>query len=78
MIAGKFVLTPPDHPWFLKNTESSVLAKLLNMGYQNLSEFKPVQGLRDVFLNFIIDYYGLHLGNKLNIKSLEILRLILH
>ena len=78
MIAGKFVLTPPDHPWILKNPESSVLAKLLNMGYQNLSEFKPVQGLRDVFLNFIIEYYGLHLGNKLNMKSLEILRLILH
>ena len=78
MIAGKFVSPPPDHPWFLKNTESSVLTKILDMGYQNLSEFKPGQGFRSVYLNFIIDYYGLHLGNKLNLKSLEILRIILH
>jgi len=78
MIAGKFVLSPPDHPWILKSSESSILAKLLDMGYHNLSEFNPVQGLRNFFINFIVEYYGLHLGNKLNIKSLEILRLILH
>jgi len=78
LIAGKFVSSPPDHPWFLKNTESSLLARLLDMGYQNLADFKPVQGLRSVFLNFIIEYYGLQLGNKLNIKSLEILRILLH
>ena len=78
MIAGKFTSSPPDHPWQLKNPESSILAKLLEIGFQNLTDFKPVQGSRNVFLNFIIEYYGLHLGNKLNIKSLEILRLILH
>jgi len=78
MIAGKFVSLPPDHPWFLKNTESSVLTKLFEMGYHNLSEFKPAPGLRSAYLNIIIDYYGLHLGNKLNLKSLEILPLILH
>ena len=78
MIAGKFALSPPNHTWFLKCPESSALAKLLGLGYHNLSEFKPVHGLRNVFLNFIIEYYGLHLGNKLNIKSMEVLRLILH
>ena len=78
MIAGKFVSPPPNHPWFLKNTESSVLAKLLDMGYQDLAEFNPGQGFRSVYLNSIIDYYGLHIGNKLNLKSLEILRIILH
>lgn len=78
MIAGKFVLSPPDHQWFLKNPESSALSELLNMGYQNSFEFKPIYGLRNELLNFTLDYYGLHLGNKLNIKSLEILRLILH
>ena len=78
MMAGKFVSSSPNHPWFLKNPESSVLADLLEMGYQNLSEFKPGQDLRNVFLSFVIEYYGLHLGNKLNIKSLEILRLLLH
>jgi len=78
MIAGKFVLSPPDHPWFLKESESPVLSRLLGMNYQNSTEFKPEQGLRNIFLDFILEYYGLHLGNKLNVKSLEILRQILH
>ncbi|HEY3389073.1 MAG TPA: DNA repair protein RecO, partial [Prolixibacteraceae bacterium] len=29
MIAGNFVLSPPAHPWFLKNYESSALAQLI-------------------------------------------------
>ena len=78
MVAGKFVPLPPDHPWFLKVFESSVISLLLGMNYQNSSEFKPDQPLRSVLLQFVLDYYGLHLGNKINLKSLEILREILH
>ena len=78
MIAGNFVLSPPAHSWFLKNRESSVLDQLIIMSYQNLAEFKPDQGLRNILLDFLLEYYGLHLGNKLNLKSLEILREILH
>ncbi len=78
MIAGKFTPLPPDHPWFLKKRESSVLSLLLGMNYQNSQEFKPDQALRGEVLNFLLDYFGLHLGNKLNLKSLEILREILH
>jgi len=78
MIAGKFVLSPPAHPWFLKNPESSVLAQLIGMSYQNSPEFKPDQGLRNILLDFVLEYYGLHLGNKLNLKSPEILKEILH
>lgn len=78
MIAGKFVLSPPVHPWFLKNPESSVLSGLIGMNYQNSPEFKPDQRLRYILLDFILEYYGLHLGNKLNLKSLEILKEMLH
>jgi DNA repair protein RecO (recombination protein O) len=78
MMAGKFAVTPPDHPWFLKNSDSLVLATLLGMNYQNAPEFIPGKGARSILLNFILDYYGLHFGNKLNLKSLEILREILH
>ena len=78
MVGGKFMLSPPDHPWFLKEVESSELAKLLEMNYQNAHEFKPDHEFRNALLTFIIDYYGLHLGSRLYIKSLEILRLILH
>jgi DNA repair protein RecO (recombination protein O) len=78
MIAGKFVLLPPAHPWFLQKHESSVIAQLIGMSYQNSTEFKPDQGLRNVLLDFVLEYYGLHMGNKLNLKSLEIFREILH
>ncbi len=78
MIAGKFVVLPPTHPWFLQNYESSVLAQLIGMSFQNSTEFKPDQGLRNILLDFVLEYYGLHLGNKLNLKSLEIFRDILH
>ena len=78
MIAGKFVVLPPTHPWFLQKYESSVLAKLIGMSYQNSTEFKPDQGLRNILLDFVLEYFGLHLGNKLNLKSLEIFREILY
>ena len=78
ILAGKFVSSAPDHPWFLKEAESTVLSKLLDMNYQSSAEFKPDQELRNILLTFILDYYGLHIGNKLNVKSLEVLRLILH
>jgi DNA repair protein RecO (recombination protein O) len=78
MIAGKFVVLPPAHPWFLQNYESSVLAELIGMSYQNSTEFKPDQGLRNILLDFALEYYGLHIGNKLNLKSLEIFREMLH
>ena len=78
MIAGKFDLLPPSHPWFLKNDESLVLTRLISMTHQNSPEFKPDQGQRNILLDFILEYYGLHIGNKLNLKSLEILREILH
>ena len=78
LIGGKFVSLPPTHPWFLKNPESSVLFQLLGLNYQNSAEFKPEKGLRQVLLDIVLDYYGLHLGSKLKLKSLEIVREILH
>ena len=78
MIGGKFVLLPPPHPWFLRNPESSNLSRLLGMNYQNSSEFKPDKGFRQILLDTLLDYYGLHLGSKLNLKSIEIVREILH
>ena len=78
MIAGKFVNSTPVHPWFLKNPESSVLSQLMGLTYQNSAEFRPDQRLRYILLDFILEYYGLHLGNKLNLKSLEILKEVLH
>ena len=78
MIAGNFVQFPPVHLWSLKSDESKILAQFIGMNYQNLSVFKPDQGSRNRWLDFILEYYGLHQGNKLNLKSLEVLRELLH
>jgi len=78
MMAGRFVAAPPLHPWFLKDIESSTLSTLLGLNYQNSLEFKPDMVLRSILLNFVLEYYGLHLGNKLHLKSLDILIEILH
>jgi DNA repair protein RecO (recombination protein O) len=78
MVAGNFVQSPPTHPWFLKTCESGILAQIIGMNYQNLSTFKPDQESRNGWLDFILEYYGLHQGNKLNLKSLEVLRETLH
>lgn len=78
MIGGNFVMAPPDHTWFLQKDESALFNQLIGTNYQNSAEFKPDQGLRKIMLKYIIDYYGLHLGNKLNLKSLQILSEVLH
>ncbi len=78
LIAGKFAISPPDHPWHLKESESEILSKLLEMNYQDALFFKPDQAIRQTFISFILEYYGLHLGNKLQIKSLDILKQLFH
>jgi len=78
MIVGKFVLMPPEHPRYLKETGSSTLHELLQTNYQNSPDLKLTSELRVSMLTFLLDYYELHLGNKLSLKSLEIVRDILH
>ena len=74
---GKFVEFPPDHPWFLQEEESKLLSKFLEMNYNSLAGIRVDKLLRNRVLTSILDYYGLHLGNKLHIKSLEVLKEIL-
>lgn len=78
MIVGKFVLMPPEHPRHLKEIGSSTLHELLQTNYQNSADLKLTSELRVSMLTFLLDYYELHLGNKLSVKSLEIVRDILH
>lgn len=78
LIAGKFIFLPPVHPWFLKFPESLNFSRLLGMNYQNAREFKPDKVLRNLLLQTLLDFYGLHLGSKLNLKSWEILKELLH
>lgn len=78
LMGGKFVSNRPNHPWILIKEESAAFSLLLTLNYEKGADFKPNQELREAILNSIINFYGLHIGNKLHLKSLEVLREILH
>lgn len=78
MIAGKFAESAPSHQWFMKYPDSAQLARLIGMGYQDASGFRPESQLRALLLDFILEYYGLQIGNKLVLKSLPVIQEVLH
>ena len=78
MIVGKFVLMPPDHPQYLKERGSATLHEILKTNFQNSNNVKIDSELRVSMLQFMLDYYELHIGSKLSLKSLEVVRDILH
>jgi DNA repair protein RecO (recombination protein O) len=78
LMAGIFVSMPPSHVHFLKREESSVFSLLLSISYQKVGECKIDQAIRNILPERILEYYSLHLGGKLKIKSLDILHEILH
>lgn len=78
LMAGAFVASIPPHPHYLKKEESSAFSNLLTITYQNAAVFKVDQSIRNFLTERILDYYKLHLGSSLNIKSLDIVREIIH
>lgn len=74
LIAGSFTSSPPSHPHFMDREESLIFSKLININYQNCHNIHISKEKKHCLLNLIVDYYSLHLGIKLNIKSLEVLR----
>ena len=77
LAGGAFVASQPEHPWFLHEVESQIISKFLEINYNNLASLKVDRLQRNILLSSILDYYGLHLGSRLHIKSLEVLKEIL-
>jgi DNA repair protein RecO (recombination protein O) len=78
LMAGIFVTSLPSHPHYFNKEESSVFSSLLTVTYQNAAEIKIDQEIRNVLPDRMLEYFSLHLGSKINSKSLDILREILH
>jgi DNA repair protein RecO (recombination protein O) len=78
LMAGIFVTTIPSHPHFLGKEESAVFSLLLNMTYEKSSEIRIDPEIRNILTDRMLEYFGLHLGSKINSKSLDVLREILH
>jgi DNA repair protein RecO (recombination protein O) len=77
-MAGIFVTIIPSHPHFLGREESAVFSLLLNMTYEKSSEIRIDPEIRNILTDRMLEYFGLHLGSKINSKSLDVLREILH
>ena len=78
LMAGVFVPIVPSHPHFLSKEESSVFSALLNLSYEKAAEIRIDHSIRNILPDRILDYFSLHLGSNISLKSLDILREILH
>ncbi|MCK9412137.1 MAG: DNA repair protein RecO [Prolixibacteraceae bacterium] len=74
MASGLFVASRPPHPYFMEQIESRIFAELIASPYEEIGNIALNSTLRYQILVKIIDYFSLHLGIHLHIKSLEVLR----
>lgn len=74
LVAGVFIAIPPAHPHYLNQEESAVFSKLLAMSFQDLTDLVIEKSIRQTLPDRILDYFSLHIGTNLNIKSLAIIR----
>lgn len=67
----------PDHLHYLDASEARMLEKLLALSYSDM-EFFPLSGeTRRIMVKHILRYYDLHLHNMHEVKSHEVLEVVL-
>jgi len=73
MVSGIFTNKRPPHPNHLEMEESRLLATLVSTSYDEIEKITLTAMQRNSFLLHMIDYFSLHLGIRLQLKSLEVL-----
>ena len=67
----------PDHLHYLDAAEARMLENLLAMNYSNMETF-PLSGeVRRIMLKHLLHYYDLHLHNMHEVKSHQVLEVVL-
>ena len=74
LINGKYSNQVPLHNHYLKAEESAYLELFKRINYINMQFFKLSQANRNRIINYMLDYYRIHIYDFSPIKSLEILR----
>ena len=74
MVSGKFITGIPTHPHFLNAEKSRLFFSIFNVSLNSSQSLKINSEERNELLDYIIEYYNLHLEKCGNIKSLEVLR----
>lgn len=73
MASGDFTLVKPPHTYYLDSAESRILTDLMTLSYDEIGQITLNSASRKLILLKIIDYFSLHLGIRLQLKSLEVL-----
>ena len=73
MVSGTFSENRPPHPHYLEPGETKILSELMNISFDEIGQIGLTSVSRNLLLISIIDYFSLHLGVRLQIKSLQIL-----
>jgi DNA repair protein RecO (recombination protein O) len=74
MVAGKFITGIPQHPHYLNAEKSRLFFSIFQIGLNVPQTLKINSEERNELLDFIIEYYNLHLEKTGKIKSLDVLR----
>lgn len=73
LIAGEFVASAPLHRHYIAKEGSIALQKLGRMNYANMHRFKFNREDRVSIINYILEYYRLHVHHFSELKSLDVL-----
>ena len=73
MVSGSFAENKPPHPYWLNPDESRYISEFLNISYEKIGSIALTSPIRNLLLIKIIDYFSLHLGIPLQVKSLDVL-----
>ena len=66
--------TEPQHDFFLKGEEAAAMPRLLRMNVRNMHRFRLTRQQRNRILDVLTLYYGLHIPEFRELRSLAVLR----
>lgn len=74
LLNGVFVMKMPLHTHFLSREHSRYLAYLHRMNYGNMHLFRLSRNNRNTIVEYLLEYYRLHIYDFPPLKSLDVLR----
>ena len=76
MMEGSFVISAPDHSWYLEPRDAYLFHAVLHMQFGNLSSYHFNREQRISLLDKIVLYFRLHLPDLKEIRSLDVLKML--
>lgn len=74
LMNGEYTFEKRTHNHYLNLQQSNFLNVFKKINFNNMHLYKLSQGDRNVLINFMLDYYRMHVYDFTEIKSLEVLR----